>query len=52
VLLGLIVGLVLAHAHSYFSLFVIAGLLHPLSFLLVLVFIPRIEPIARGAAAA
>jgi ACS family hexuronate transporter-like MFS transporter len=51
-LLGLLVGMVLAHTHSYSSLFVIAGLLHPLSLLVVLTFIPRIEPIFRPTAAA
>lgn len=49
VLLGLLVGLVLTHLHSYTWLFMVAGLLHPLSFLLVLVLIPRIEPISRRA---
>jgi ACS family hexuronate transporter-like MFS transporter len=51
VLLGLLVGLVLTHLHSYYWLFIVAGLLHPLSFLVVLVFIPRIQPIARRAVA-
>lgn len=51
VLLGLLVGLVLTHLHSYSSLFFVAGLLHPLSFLVLLVFIPRIERVARRAEA-
>ena len=46
VLLGFIVGVVLTHSHSYSWLFVVAGLLHPLSFLLVLLFIPRVERVA------
>jgi len=46
VLLGFIVGLVLTNLHSYSWLFVVAGLLHPLSFVLVMLFIPRIERVA------
>ncbi len=46
VLLGFFVGLVLTHLHSYSWLFVVAGLLHPLSFVLVMLFIPRVERVA------
>jgi MFS family permease len=46
VLLGFVVGLVLTHLHSYSWLFVAAGLLHPLSFLLVMLLIPRIQRVA------
>jgi ACS family hexuronate transporter-like MFS transporter len=46
VLFGLLVGLVLGHLHSYAWLFIVAGLLHPLSFLLILLLIPRIQPVA------
>jgi ACS family hexuronate transporter-like MFS transporter len=45
-LFGLLVGLVLGHLHSYSWLFIVAGLLHPLSFLLILLLIPRIQPVA------
>jgi MFS transporter, ACS family, hexuronate transporter len=51
VLFGLLVGLVLAYFHSYAPLFIVAGLCHPLSFLLVLLLIPHIRPIARSAKA-
>ncbi len=52
VLFGLLVGLVLTHTHNYASLFIVAGLCHPLSFLVILVLIPRIQPVARQQVAA
>jgi len=52
VLFGLLVGLVLAHFHSYSWLFIVAGLCHPLSLLLILVLIPHIRPVARCTTAA
>jgi MFS transporter, ACS family, hexuronate transporter len=45
-LFDLVVGSVLTYSHSYSLLFVIAGLLHPLAFLLILLLIPKIEPVA------
>jgi ACS family hexuronate transporter-like MFS transporter len=43
-LFGLLVGQILTHDHSYSPVFVIAGLLHPLAFLLILVLVPKGEP--------
>ncbi len=45
-LFDLFVGSVLTYSHSYSLVFVIAGLLHPLAFLLILLLIPKIEPVA------
>ena len=45
-LFDLVVGSVLTYSHSYSLVFVIAGLLHPLAFLLILLLIPKIEPVA------
>jgi ACS family hexuronate transporter-like MFS transporter len=45
-LFDLLVGSVLTYSHSYSLVFVIAGLLHPLAFLLILLLIPKIEPVA------
>ena len=52
VIFDLIVGSVLTHVHSYNSIFIVAGLLHPLSFLFILLLIPRIEPVTPNAAPA
>ncbi len=43
-LFDLLVGSILTYSHSYSWVFTIAGLLHPLSFLLILLLIPRIAP--------
>jgi MFS transporter, ACS family, hexuronate transporter len=45
-LFDLMVGSILTHTHSYSSVFMIAGFLHPLAFLLILLLISRIEPVA------
>jgi MFS transporter, ACS family, hexuronate transporter len=44
-LFDLIVGSILTYSHSYSSIFLIAGFLHPLAFLIIVLLIPRIEPI-------
>ncbi len=44
-LFDLIVGSVLTYSHSYSLLLVVAALLHPLAFLLILLCIPKIEPV-------
>ena len=46
-LFDLLVGSILTYSHSYSWVFTIAGLLHPLAFLLILLLIPRIGPVAR-----
>jgi ACS family hexuronate transporter-like MFS transporter len=43
-LFGLLVGQILTRDHSYSLPFLIAGLLHPLSFLLILLFVPKVQP--------
>ncbi len=45
-LFDLMVGSTLTHTHSYSLVLLAAGLLHPIAFLLILFFIPRIEPAA------
>ncbi len=45
-LFDLVVGSVLTYTHTYSLLLIIAGLLHPLAFLLILLLIPRIGPVA------
>jgi ACS family hexuronate transporter-like MFS transporter len=45
-LFDLLVGSVLTYSHSYSLVFIIAGLLHPLAFVLILLLIPRIGPVA------
>jgi MFS transporter, ACS family, hexuronate transporter len=40
-----IVGALLTRYHSYTLVFQIAGLMHPLSFLIILLFVRRIEPV-------
>ena len=47
-LFDLLVGSILTYWHSYSWVFTIAGLLHPLAFLLILLLIPRIEPVAAS----
>jgi ACS family hexuronate transporter-like MFS transporter len=44
-LFDLLVGSVLTHFHSYALVLISAGLFHPIAFLLILLLIPRIEPI-------
>lgn len=46
-LFDLLVGAMLTHYHSYSQVFMIAGVLHPLAFLLVLTLIPRVDPVSR-----
>lgn len=48
VLFDLTVGSVLTYTHSYSLLLIGAGLLHPLAFVLILLWIPRIEPVGLG----
>jgi hypothetical protein len=45
-LFDLLVGSILTRTHSYSSVFLLAGFFHPLSFLLILLMIPRIDPIS------
>jgi ACS family hexuronate transporter-like MFS transporter len=44
-LFDLLVGSILTYTHSYSSVFLLAGFFHPLSFLIILMMIPRVEPI-------
>jgi ACS family hexuronate transporter-like MFS transporter len=44
-LFDLLVGSILTYTHSYSSVFLLAGFFHPLSFLIVVLMISRIEPI-------
>lgn len=44
-LFNLLVGLLLGLHHNYAPVFAIAGLLHPISFLLILVLVRKIEPL-------
>ncbi len=44
-LFDLLVGAILTYSHSYSWVLTIAGLLHPLAFLLILLLIPRIGPV-------
>jgi MFS transporter, ACS family, hexuronate transporter len=46
-LFDLLVGSILTHTHSYSSVFVMAGFFHPLSFLIIVLMISRIGPIAQ-----
>src|ERR1700733_15793794 len=46
-LFDLLVGSILTYTRSYSSVFLMAGVLHPLAFLLILGLISRIEPIAQ-----
>jgi MFS transporter, ACS family, hexuronate transporter len=45
-LFDLMVGSVLTHSHSYSLVLLSAGLLHPIAFLLIVLMIPKIEPVA------
>jgi ACS family hexuronate transporter-like MFS transporter len=45
-LFDLIVGSALTHSHSYSLVLISAGLFHPIAFLLILLLIPRIEPVS------
>ncbi len=42
---AMIVGIILDNFHSYGSIFIIVSLLHPISFGLILLMIPRISPV-------
>lgn len=44
---NLLVGALLTHYHSYAIVFLISGLLHPASFIVVMLVVRRIEPVAR-----
>jgi Na+/proline symporter len=44
-LFDLMVGSALTHSHSYSLVLISAGLLHLIAFLLILLLIPRIEPV-------
>ena len=46
-LFGLLVGRLVEH-HGYGSAFVMAGIFHPLAFVLILAVVKRIEPVARS----
>jgi MFS transporter, ACS family, hexuronate transporter len=46
-LFDVLVGLILARYHNYSSVFTIAGLLHPMALGLILLLIPKIQPIVR-----
>jgi ACS family hexuronate transporter-like MFS transporter len=46
VLFDLMAGSVLTYSHSYSVLLILAGLFHPLAFLLIVLLIPKIEPVA------
>jgi ACS family hexuronate transporter-like MFS transporter len=43
-LFDLIVGSILTYSHSYSTIFLIAGFLHPLAFLIIVLLIPKTEP--------
>ena len=45
-LFNLLVGILLGKYHSYTVVFAIGGLLHPISFLLILLLVRRIEPVS------
>lgn len=44
---NLLVGILLTHYHSYAIVFLISGLLHPVSFIVVMLVVRRIEPVVR-----
>lgn len=44
---NLLVGALLTHYHSYAIVFLISGLLHPASFIVVMLVVRRIEPVVR-----
>jgi ACS family hexuronate transporter-like MFS transporter len=46
-LFDLLVGSILTYTHSYSIVFLLAGFFHPLSFLIIVLMISRIEPISR-----
>lgn len=50
ILFNLLIGALLSHYHSYSIVFLIAGVLHPISFLVILFLVRRIEPIRELAA--
>ncbi len=45
VLFNFLIAVLLTHVHSYSNVFLIAGLLHPVSFLAIMLIVRRIEPI-------
>jgi MFS transporter, ACS family, hexuronate transporter len=49
-LFDLLVGSILTYTHSYSSVFLMAGFFHPLSFLIIVLMISRIEPLSRPGA--
>jgi MFS transporter, ACS family, hexuronate transporter len=46
-LFDLLVGSILTYTHSYSSVFLLAGFFHPLSFLIIILMIKRIEPVSN-----
>ncbi len=46
-LFDLLVGAILTYTHSYSSVFLLAGFFHPLSFLIIILMIKRIEPVSN-----
>ncbi|MGC2402416.1 MAG: MFS transporter [Acidobacteriaceae bacterium] len=44
-LFDLLVGSILSHTHSYSSVFLMAGFLHPLAFVIIIVLITKIAPV-------
>jgi ACS family hexuronate transporter-like MFS transporter len=46
-LFDLLVGSILTYTHSYSSVFLLAGFFHPLSFLIIIMMIKRIEPLSN-----
>jgi MFS transporter, ACS family, hexuronate transporter len=46
-LFDLLVGSILTYTHSYSSVFLLAGFFHPLSFLIIVLMISKIEPISQ-----
>jgi MFS transporter, ACS family, hexuronate transporter len=46
-LFDLLVGSILTYTHSYSSVFLLAGFFHPLSFLIIIMMIKRIEPVSN-----
>ena len=45
-LFDLLVGSILTYTHSYSSVFLLAGFFHPLSFLIIILMISKIEPVS------
>ncbi len=51
-LFNLLVGALLAGGYGYSAVFLISGLLHPASFVILLLLVPKIEPVRTGDMAA